>query len=69
MRRRRCGFSSSTIARIPVVILTPSSESADVSRAYDLGANSYLVKPVEFEGLLEMLRNLGIYWLVHNVCP
>lgn len=34
-----------------------------------LGANSYLVKPVEFEGLLEMLRNLGIYWLVHNVCP
>lgn len=69
MRGRRCGFSSSTIARIPVVILTSSSESADVSRAYDLGANSYLVKPVEFEGLLEMLRNLGIYWLVHNVCP
>ena len=47
-------------ARVPVASLTSSSESADVSRAYDLGANAYLLKPVEFEGPSEMLRNLGI---------
>jgi CheY-like chemotaxis protein len=57
------------LRRLPVVILTSSAESADVKRAYDLGANSYLVKPVEFEGLLEMVRNLGVYWFVMNELP
>ena len=54
------------LRRIPVVILTSSTESADVRRAYDLGANSYLVKPVAFEGLMEMVRTVGVYWMVMN---
>jgi CheY-like chemotaxis protein len=57
------------LARIPVVVLTSSRESADVNRAYDLGANSYLTKPVEFAGLLEMVKSLGLYWVVLNEKP
>jgi CheY-like chemotaxis protein len=57
------------VARIPVVVLTSSRESADVNRAYDLGANSYLTKPVAFEGLLEMVKGLGLYWVVLNEKP
>lgn len=59
----------SSLPKIPVVVLTSSAETADVKRAYDLGANSYLVKPVEFDGLIEMVRNLGVYWLVMNELP
>lgn len=58
-----------TIGRIPVVMLTSSRESEDVRRAYDLGANSYLVKPVAFEGLMEMVRQLGVYWTIMNEPP
>jgi CheY-like chemotaxis protein len=57
------------LARIPVVVLTASRESADVNRAYDLGANSYLTKPVVFEGLLELVKSLGLYWVVLNEQP
>lgn len=57
------------VGRIPVVVLTSSRESADVNRAYDLGANSYLTKPVAFEGLLEMVKGLGLYWVVLNEKP
>jgi CheY-like chemotaxis protein len=57
------------LRRIPVVILTSSTESADVRRAYDLGANSYLVKPVEFDDLREMLSKINIYWIDLNVKP
>ncbi|WP_052389544.1 response regulator [Belnapia moabensis] len=57
------------VARIPVVVLTSSRESADVNRAYDLGANSYLTKPVAFDGLLEMVKSLGLYWVVMNEKP
>jgi DNA-binding response OmpR family regulator len=53
-------------ARVPVVVLTSSRESEDIRRAYDAGANSYLVKPVDFDPLLEMVRSLGLFWLVHN---
>jgi CheY-like chemotaxis protein len=55
--------------RIPVVVLTSSEDSADIARAYDLGANSYLVKPVDFDGLLELLRTVGLYWMVMNQYP
>lgn len=58
-----------TIGRIPVVMLTSSRESEDVRRAYELGANSYLVKPVAFEGLMEMVRQLGVYWTIMNEPP
>lgn len=57
------------LKRLPVVVLTSSKESADVNRAYDLGANSYLVKPVDFDPLLEMVKTLGLYWVVMNEKP
>lgn len=49
--------------RLPVVVLTSSREPRDINRAYELGANSYLVKPVAFEALLELVRELEHYWL------
>lgn len=57
------------LKRLPVVVLTSSEESADINGAYDLGANSYLVKPVEFDALLELVKWLGLYWLVWNEDP
>lgn len=55
-----------SLKRLPVVVLTASSESSDVNRAYDLGANSYLVKPVTFDALVEMAKTLNLYWLILN---
>jgi CheY-like chemotaxis protein len=54
------------LKRLPVVVLTASSESSDVNLAYDLGANSYLVKPVTFDSLVEMVKTLNLYWLILN---
>jgi two-component system response regulator len=51
---------------IPVVMVTSSAEDPDITAAYDLGANSYVVKPVEFESFMETMRTLGFYWLVVN---
>ncbi|MBU1011175.1 MAG: response regulator [Bacteroidetes bacterium] len=51
---------------IPVVILTTSSESNDLQRAYQLGANSYIVKPVDFEKFLEVAEVIELYWRVIN---
>ena len=57
------------LRRIPVVMLTSSRESADVDRAFDLGASGYLVKPVDFNGLLEMVKTIGMYWMVMSELP
>jgi CheY-like chemotaxis protein len=52
------------LKRLPLVVLTSSKEDPDVNRAYELGANTYLVKPVKFEGLVEMMKALNLYWLI-----
>lgn len=59
----------SDLKRLPVVILTSSRDMRDVNQAYDSGVNSYLVKPVGFSALLEILRTLNLYWLVLNEKP
>jgi len=51
------------LRRIPVVVLTTSKEEEDILRSYDLGANSYVTKPVTFNELAESLKTLGSYWL------
>ena len=57
------------LKRLPVVVLTSSRETTDINRAYDLGANSYLVKPVGFENLFELAKSLNMYWLMLNEEP
>ncbi len=54
---------------IPVVVLTSSREESDIQRSYELGVNSYLVKPIDFEQFTEVVRLLGVYWLHHNQLP
>jgi CheY-like chemotaxis protein len=55
--------------RIPVVIMTSSQEESDVVTTYDLGANSYVVKPIDFDALCSVARNAGFYWLAINRYP
>jgi CheY-like chemotaxis protein len=51
------------LRRIPVVILTTSKAEEDIYRSYDLGANSFITKPVTFESLVELMRVMGRYWI------
>jgi two-component system response regulator len=54
---------------IPVVVVTSSAQDPDIKTAYALGANSYVVKPVEFDAFVEEMKNLGYYWLLVNEPP
>jgi CheY-like chemotaxis protein len=55
--------------RLPVILLTSSSRSADINRAYDLGANSFLVKPPDLDSLTELVKTVAHYWVQTNVRP
>ncbi len=55
--------------RIPVVILSASDDESDIVAGYDLGANSYLCKPVKFSAFSDVLEQLGLYWLAMNTPP
>lgn len=57
------------LKRLPVILLTSSSQSSDINRAYDLGANSFLVKPPDLESLTELMKTVAHYWVQTNVRP
>lgn len=57
------------LARLPIVVLTSSQESSDVQASYELGANSYIVKPVDFEQFRRVVREVGVYWASINRSP
>ena len=57
------------LRRIPIIALTSSRETSDVNQAYDLGVSSYLVKPVTFTALVDLLTQVDIYWLLLNQGP
>ncbi len=61
--------SDPELKRIPLVILTSSREDPDIKKCYSLGANSYIVKPVESDNFFKALREVGFYWLIHNQSP
>jgi two-component system response regulator len=55
--------------KLPVVVVTSSKEDPDIKAAYDLGANSYVVKPVDFDSFFQAMSNIGLYWLLVNETP
>lgn len=57
---------SESLRSIPVVILTSSREESDLVRGYSLGVNAYVVKPVDFQSFMEAVRQVGVFWAIHN---
>ena len=58
--------SDTRTSMIPVVLLTSSKEEKDIRESYMLGVNSYIVKPVDFEGYVKAISTMGLYWLILN---
>lgn len=65
----KCLRADARTALLPVTILTTSNEERDVVTSYQLGVNSYVRKPVDFDSFIEAVRQLGLYWLVLNTAP
>ncbi len=61
--------SNESTRTIPVVVLTSSREERDILETYNLGVNSYIVKPIDFEQFTEAVRDVGLYWLLLNQVP
>ena len=61
--------SAPILRRLPVIILTSSKEEGDRALTYDIGANSYIVKPVSFNGFLDVIKQIEGYWISLNVAP
>lgn len=61
--------STPVLKRMPVIILTSSKEEADRSLSYDIGTNSYLIKPISFDGFLDVVKQISNYWFTLNVAP
>lgn len=61
--------ADSKLQRVPVVVLTSSREEQDIIKSYNLGANSYIVKPVDFEQFTQSVHQVGLYWAVLNQHP
>jgi CheY-like chemotaxis protein len=59
-------LKKSHLKTTPVVILTSSKEDPDIKRCYELGANSYIVKPVDSENFFQAIKDIGLYWIVLN---
>jgi len=57
------------LRRLPVILLTSSSQTSDINRAYDLGANSFLVKPPDLDSLTQLVKTVAHYWVQTNVRP
>jgi CheY-like chemotaxis protein len=57
------------LKKLPVVMLTSSREGPDLKRCYELGANAYVVKPVDFEDFIEAVKQVGVFWAVINELP
>lgn len=66
LRRIRANPRTRTL---PVVVLTSSREEPDIATAYELGVNSYIVKPVEFDSFVKAVTDTGLYWLLLNELP
>ena len=65
---RRCR-ADEQLRRIPIVVLTSSREEPDIQTCYDLGVNSYIVKPMDFQQFTDTVRQAGLYWLLLNEPP
>ncbi len=61
--------ADATLRRIPIVVLTTSKAEEDILRSYDMGVSSFITKPITFEGLVDLMKTLGKYWLEFVALP